>query len=168
MKAVNKDVEPGEEPLVQSRYSIVIAAAKRARQLVTGDDALVNAPMGKKPLSVAIDELYHSKVTIVGDEEFYDGENYGEGGYDGESFESDDGYGAEGGMEAMDAASEVRGAVGGGAVAADKGQQADSGGIADGTGSSDIGAQVAAGDEDSSDDTYGADGADPDDAGAGR
>ena len=31
MKVVNDGVEIGEEPVVNSRYSIVIAAAKRAR-----------------------------------------------------------------------------------------------------------------------------------------
>ena len=31
IKAVNSEVEPGEQPVVQSRYSIVIATAKRAR-----------------------------------------------------------------------------------------------------------------------------------------
>ena len=34
INAVNSDVEPGEQPVVQSRYSIVIATAKRARQLI--------------------------------------------------------------------------------------------------------------------------------------
>ena len=36
IEAVNSGVEPGEQPVVQSRYSIVIAAAKRARQLIAG------------------------------------------------------------------------------------------------------------------------------------
>lgn len=66
--AVNSDVEPGEQPVVQSRYSIVIATSKRARQLIAGEEAAVPS-YGKKPLSVAIDELYKGKVKIVGDEE---------------------------------------------------------------------------------------------------
>ena len=37
INAVNKDVEQGEPPVVQSRYSIVIATAKRARQLISQD-----------------------------------------------------------------------------------------------------------------------------------
>ena len=41
IEAVNSGVEPGEQPVVQSRYSIVIAAAKRARQLIAGADPLV-------------------------------------------------------------------------------------------------------------------------------
>ena len=38
IKVVNSEVEPGEQPVVQSRYSIVIAAAKRARQIIGGAD----------------------------------------------------------------------------------------------------------------------------------
>ena len=64
INVVNKEAEPGKEPLIQSRYSIVIATAKRARQLIAGDEALV-IENGRKPLSIAIDELYQSKVKIV-------------------------------------------------------------------------------------------------------
>ena len=66
---VNSDIEPGEQPVVQSRYSIVIAASKRARQLIAGDEPLVAGANGKKPLSIAIDELYHQKVKILPEEE---------------------------------------------------------------------------------------------------
>ena len=69
INAVNSDVEPGEQPVVQSRYSIVVAASKRARQLIDGEEPLVAANNGKKPLSVAIDELYHQKVKILPEEE---------------------------------------------------------------------------------------------------
>ena len=41
MKVVNNDVAIGEEPVVNSRYSIVIASAKRARQLIDGAEPLV-------------------------------------------------------------------------------------------------------------------------------
>ena len=51
IEAVNSDVEPGEQPVVQSRYSIVIAAAKRARQLIAGADPLVAGAARKKPLT---------------------------------------------------------------------------------------------------------------------
>lgn len=68
MEVVNSEVEPGEQPVVQSRYSIVLATAKRARQIISGDEPLVQTD-SSKPLSVAIDELYHSKVKIVGDDE---------------------------------------------------------------------------------------------------
>jgi DNA-directed RNA polymerase subunit omega len=52
---------------VNSRYSIVIAAAKRARQLIAGDEPLVANANGKKPLSTAVQELYEGKVTILGE-----------------------------------------------------------------------------------------------------
>ena len=68
MAVVNKEVEPGEQPVVQSRYSIVMATSKRARQIIGGEEPLVNEN-GKKPLSIAVDELYNSKVRIVGDDE---------------------------------------------------------------------------------------------------
>ena len=66
---VNSDIEPGEQPVVQSRYSIVIAASKRARQLISGAEPMVMAGAGKKPLSIAIDELYHQKVKILPEDE---------------------------------------------------------------------------------------------------
>lgn len=68
MAVVNSEVEPGEQPVVNSRYSIVLATSKRARQIISGVEPLVksNCP---KPLSIAIDELYKSKVKIVSDEE---------------------------------------------------------------------------------------------------
>ena len=69
MDFVNHDVEPGEQPVVQSRYSIVIATSKRARQIIDGEEPLVRATGDEKPLSVAVDELYQSKVKIVGDME---------------------------------------------------------------------------------------------------
>lgn len=65
IEAVNSGVEPGEQPVVQSRYSIVIAAAKRARQLIDGAEPLVAKAAGKKPLSTAVQELYEQKVTIL-------------------------------------------------------------------------------------------------------
>ena len=68
MKAVNSEVEPGETPVVNSRYSIVMATAKRARQIISGDEPLVDEK-GKKPLSIAVDELNAGKIKILGDDE---------------------------------------------------------------------------------------------------
>lgn len=68
MKVVNSEVEPGEAPVVNSRYSIVMATSKRARQLIAGEEPLV-FDNGKKPLSLAIDELNQGKIKILGDEE---------------------------------------------------------------------------------------------------
>ena len=69
MRVVNNDVEIGEEPVVNSRYSIVIAAAKRARQIIGGDEPMMPNAKGKKPLSIAVDELYTGKVKIIGEDE---------------------------------------------------------------------------------------------------
>lgn len=74
INAVNKGVESGEEPVVQSRYSIVIATAKRARQIIAGEEPMV-PDNGKKPLSMAVEELYESKVKIVSDEDSSEEEN---------------------------------------------------------------------------------------------
>ena len=67
MKVVNDNVEIGEEPVVNSRYSIVLAASKRARQIIAGDEPMVDAK-GKKPLSVAVEELYNGDVKIMGED----------------------------------------------------------------------------------------------------
>ena len=65
MKVVNNDVEIGEEPVVNSRYSIVIATAKRARQLISGDEPMADKRTCPKSLSIAVEELYEGKVKIL-------------------------------------------------------------------------------------------------------
>ena len=67
MQVVNKDVEEGETKVVNSRYSIVMATSKRARQLIDGEMPLVKAKKGEKPLSIAIQEMNEGKITIVTD-----------------------------------------------------------------------------------------------------
>lgn len=69
MKVVNNTSEIGEEPVVNSRYSIVIAAAKRARQIISGAEPNVEDPAGKKPLSIAVEELYNGDVKILGEDD---------------------------------------------------------------------------------------------------
>ncbi len=68
LSTVNSEVEKGETPVVNSRYSIVLATAKRARQLIDGVEPLAKANC-PKPLSVAIDELNESKIHILSEEE---------------------------------------------------------------------------------------------------
>lgn len=68
MKVVNSEVEPGEAPVVNSRYSIVMATSKRARQIIAGEEPLVTMK-GAKPLSVAVEELNQGKIKILSDEE---------------------------------------------------------------------------------------------------
>ena len=69
MKVVNKDVEDGAEKTVNSRYSIVMATAKRAREIIDGSMPLVDTKPGEKPLSIAIDELNQSKISIIAEDE---------------------------------------------------------------------------------------------------
>lgn len=68
MAVVNSEVELGEHPVVNSRYSIVLATAKRAREIIAGEEPLVKSD-SNKPLSIAVDELYKGKIKIVGDDE---------------------------------------------------------------------------------------------------
>lgn len=65
MKVVNNDVEIGEEPVVNSRYSIVLATAKRARQIISGAEPMADKVVCSKPLSIAVEELYEGKVKII-------------------------------------------------------------------------------------------------------
>ena len=67
MKVVNSEVEEGNEPVVNSRYSIVMATSKRARQIIAGEDPLVDTRQ-TKPLSVAIEELNKGKIKIIPEE----------------------------------------------------------------------------------------------------
>ncbi len=68
MQVVNSEVEPGETPVVNSRYSIVMATAKRARQIIDGDEAMVEGNE-LKPLSLAVEEVNQGKIKILSDEE---------------------------------------------------------------------------------------------------
>ena len=72
MKVVNSEVDPGEEKIVNSRYSIVMATAKRARQIIGGHEPMVKVKPGEKPLSIAVDELNQGKIKILGEEEVED------------------------------------------------------------------------------------------------
>ena len=55
LEVINSGSEEGEAPVVNSRYSIVMAAAKRARQIIAGDQN-VTQKQAKKPLSTAVSE----------------------------------------------------------------------------------------------------------------
>ena len=70
MKVVNKESDNiGEEPVVNSRYSIVIASAKCARQIIAGAEPFVENAENKKPLSIAVEELYKGEVKILGEDD---------------------------------------------------------------------------------------------------
>lgn len=59
---------------VTSRYTIVLAAAKRARQLIDGADPLTYAPTDRA-VSIAVKEMSDGKLTINVQEDMLDG-NY--------------------------------------------------------------------------------------------
>ena len=66
IEAINTNNEDDDESMVlNSRYSLVLATSKRARQLIAGSKPLVEGAAGKKPLAIAIDELYKGKVKIL-------------------------------------------------------------------------------------------------------
>ncbi len=68
IKVANEDVEEGEEPVVNSRYSIVMATAKRARQIVARQTKAGEEMKDynvAKPLSKAVDELYTGQMKIL-------------------------------------------------------------------------------------------------------
>lgn len=99
MEKINSEVEEGEQPLVQSRYSIVKATAARAKQIIDArhiqeqldknadkekpgylsisredlKKLKVGTPLvndgNRKPLSIAVDELYAGVVKIVGNKD---------------------------------------------------------------------------------------------------
>lgn len=69
MNIANSEVEQGEQPVVNSRYSIVLATAKRARQIIAGSEPLSEHTECPKPLSVAIDELSSSAIKIDAEED---------------------------------------------------------------------------------------------------
>ena len=69
MDVVNSGVEEGDQPVINSRYSIVMATSKRARQIIAGAEPLTQENKLRKPLSVAVDELNQGKISILGDEE---------------------------------------------------------------------------------------------------
>ena len=68
IQVVNSEVEPGEAKVVNSRQSIVMAIAKRARQIIDGDEPLVYASVDK-PLSIAVEELNKGEIKILSEEE---------------------------------------------------------------------------------------------------
>ena len=70
IEAINANSEDDDTTMsLNSRYSLVLAASKRARQIIAGSEPFVEGAAGKKPLSVAIDELHKGKVKILAPEE---------------------------------------------------------------------------------------------------
>ena len=69
MEEINKEVDKDEVPVVSSRYSVVLATSKRARQIIDGADPMVPYTSEEKALSIAVDEFYKGKVKILSADE---------------------------------------------------------------------------------------------------
>lgn len=67
MQVVNNEVGEGDSPVVSSRYSIVLATSKRARQIIDGCVPYVDCGKDAKPLSVAVAEINNAQVKILGE-----------------------------------------------------------------------------------------------------
>lgn len=66
IQAINTNSEEDDNTIMlNSRYSLVLATSKRARQIIGGSEPMVEGAAGKKPLSTAIDEFYKGKVKII-------------------------------------------------------------------------------------------------------
>jgi DNA-directed RNA polymerase subunit omega len=60
-------IEPGISSLltkVDSRYTLVVAAAKRARQITEGAHKLTDCE-SEKPVTIAINEIDEQKITYI-------------------------------------------------------------------------------------------------------
>ena len=64
IKKMNETKNTGDMEIT-SRYSLVIAAARRARQINSGSDPMVPTVEKEKNLSVAVDELFDGRVHIL-------------------------------------------------------------------------------------------------------
>ena len=56
--------QDSEDITIASRYTIVIAAAKRARQLVDHQQPMIDHIEVDKPVSIAVNEIYEGKLKI--------------------------------------------------------------------------------------------------------
>jgi len=67
MALINKDSDD-DNPVINSRYSVVMAASKRARQII-GGNAGVSEQEAQKPLSTAVNELWRGDITIKSEDQ---------------------------------------------------------------------------------------------------
>ncbi len=63
LMGIINDRSDEEQDKVKSRYSVIIATSKRARQLIDGDEPLAYLSINK-PLSIAVEELYEGKIDL--------------------------------------------------------------------------------------------------------
>ena len=63
IRILNEDA--GVDERITSRYSVVIAAAKRARQIVGGADHSTSGVSTDKAVSIAVNEIQHGNIKIM-------------------------------------------------------------------------------------------------------
>ena len=61
LEVITRDAE---DETIGSRYTIVIAAAKRARQLTDHAEPMVENIKVNKPVSIAVNEIYEGKLKV--------------------------------------------------------------------------------------------------------
>lgn len=61
LEIISKD---SDDVTLGSRYTIVIATAKRARQLVDHADPLLERVLVNKPVSIAVNEIYEGRIKV--------------------------------------------------------------------------------------------------------
>ena len=103
IEKINETAEPGDLD-ISNRYSLVLATAKRARQINAGSEPLVAARAKEKNLSVAVEEFYAGKVHVLEEgedlyeedfEAVYDGDGYGALSDAGEDYSEEEDYGED-------------------------------------------------------------------------
>ncbi len=62
LEVLNKEAD--KDNIIGSRYTIVIAVSKRARQLVDHAEPLTTKVKIDKPVSIAVNELFEGKIKI--------------------------------------------------------------------------------------------------------
>jgi len=64
INTVNERTKDTDIEAIDSRFSIIVACAKRARQIIDGDEVLAKATI-EKPLSTAVKEVFDGKIGIL-------------------------------------------------------------------------------------------------------
>lgn len=49
----------------QSKYKLVIGAAKRAKDITKSGETLISNPQNKKNIGIALEEIYLDKIQII-------------------------------------------------------------------------------------------------------
>jgi DNA-directed RNA polymerase subunit omega len=50
--------------IVHSKYRLVVGTARRARDLAKGSQVLIEKPHSRKPIGIALEEIYEGKIVL--------------------------------------------------------------------------------------------------------